>query len=325
MKQPKLIQRIPKNPILPRSKTNPTLTNKQILRMRRALKKRYQTITQKTIEYVQQSLIGFAQEPIKSAVLIQDILYVVNADYRYEIDGNQLARIQTRIQEIIDEILLEGGIKMFWAGKLVADMYKIGINRTFHNLSAQSSIYTEATSLESLLFSDVYARRIGIAYTVTFNDWKGIADDLTNDLRNVLSSAVARGINPKETARIMNKTLDISYSKAKTICQTEQVGALRQATCDETARVQEELGLKTGLLHFSALKPTSRATHVERHGKVYTVEQVQDWYEENGNRFNCYCAIVPVLLDDNGEPHNKSYIDRLQADVENWQATIKKE
>ena len=65
--------------------------------MRRALKKRYQTITQKTIEYVQQSLIGFAQEPIKSAVLIQDILYVVNADYRYEIDGNQLARIQTRI------------------------------------------------------------------------------------------------------------------------------------------------------------------------------------------------------------------------------------
>lgn len=286
--------------------------------MRSEIKRRYQTIKQAIIEYVQQSLTGFVQEPTKSAVFIQDTLYVVNADYRYAIDGNQLARVLTRVQEIVDESLVDGGIEKFWAGKFVADMYKTGINRTFHNLSAQSPVYTQATSLESLLFSDTYIRRIGLAYTATFNDWKSVADGLKGDLGNVLSSAVARGINPRETADIISKRIDVSYSKAKAIAQTEQVGALRQATCDETKRVQEELGLNTGLLHLSALKPNSRATHVDRHGKVYTVEQVQAWYDENGNRFNCYCAQVAVLLNDKGEPYNKAYIERLQNDVNEW-------
>jgi hypothetical protein len=197
-------------------------------------------------------------------------------------------------------------------------MYRTGTNRTFHNLSAQSSLYSQATSLESILFSDAYIRRIGLAYTATFNDWKGLADNLKSDLGNVLSSAVARGINPKETADIISKRIGVSYSRAKALAQTEQVGALRQATFDETKRTQEELGLKTGLLHLSALKPNSRAAHVDRHGKVFTVEQVQDWYEENGNRFNCYCAQVTVLLDEKGESYNKSYIDRLKNECDEW-------
>lgn len=286
--------------------------------MRSELKRRYQTIKQSIIEYIQQSLTGFVQEPTKTALFIQNTLYVVNADYHYSIDGNQLARVLTRVQEIIDECLLEGDIERFWAGKFVSDMYRTGINRTFHNLSAQSPVYTQVTSLESLLFSDVYIRRIGLAYTATFNDWKSVADDLKGDLGNVLSSAVARGINPRETADIISKRIDVSYGKAKAIAQTEQVGALRQATCDETKRVQEELGLNTGLLHLSALKPNSRATHVDRHGKVYTVDQVQEWYDENGNRFNCYCAQVAALLNDKGEPYNKAYIERLQNDVNEW-------
>ena len=286
--------------------------------MRSEIKRRYKTIKQSIIEHIELSLGYYTKEPTKTAIFVDNTLYVVNASVNYTVDGNQFARVLTRIQEIVDESLIDGGIEKFWAGKFVADMYQMGTNRTFHNLSSQSPLYSQATSLESLLFSDTYIRRIGLAYTATFNDWKTVADDLKGDLGNVLSNAVARGINPRETADIISKRIDVSYSKAKAIAQTEQVGALRQATCDETKRVQEELGLKTGLLHLSALKPNSRATHVDRHGKVYTVEQVQEWYDENGNRFNCYCAQVAVLLNDKGEPYNKAYIERLQNDVNEW-------
>ncbi|WP_176700906.1 phage minor head protein [Gilliamella sp. Fer4-1] len=318
MKRPKIIKPIPKNPLLPKSKNNPTLTNKQILQMRSEIQKRYKTIKQSIIEHIELSLGYYAKEPIKTAIFVDNTLYVVNASVNYTIDGNQLARVLTRIQEIVDENLIDGGIEKFWAGKFVADMYQMGTNRTFHNLSTQSPLYSQATSLESLLFSDAYIRRIGLAYTATFNDWKGLADNLKSDLGTVLSSAVARGINPRETADIISKRIDVSYSRAKTIAQTEQVGALRQATWDETKRTQEELGLKTGLLHMSALKPNSRSTHVDRHGKVYTVEQVADWYEENGNRFNCYCAQVTVLLNEKGEPYNQASIDRLLKESDDW-------
>jgi uncharacterized protein with gpF-like domain len=89
-------------------------------------------------------------------------------------------------------------------------------------------------------------------------------------------------------------------SKAKTIAQTEQVGALRQAQWNETDWAADRLGLNTGLLWLSALKPTTRSWHASRHGKVYTTEQVRDFYAENGNRYNCYCSQIPVLLNDDG-------------------------
>lgn len=286
--------------------------------MRSEIQKRYKTIKQSIIEHIELSLGYYAKEPIKTAIFVDNTLYVVNASVNYTVDGNQLARVLTRIQEIVDENLIDGGIEKFWAGKFVADMYQMGTNRTFHNLSTQSTLYSQAASLESLLFSDVYIRRIGLAYTATFNDWKGLGDNLKSDLGSVLSSAVARGINPRETADIISKRIDVSYSRAKALAQTEQVGALRQATWDETKRTQEELGLKTGLLHMSALKPTSRSTHVDRHGKVYTVEQVADWYEENGNRYNCYCAQVAVLLNEKGDPYNQASIDRLLKESNEW-------
>lgn len=286
--------------------------------MRSEIKRRYKIIKQSVNEYIELTLNGFTKEPTKTAIFVGNTLYVANADVNYFIDGNQLAKVLTRIQEIVDESLLDGSVERFWAGKFVADMYQMGTNRTFQNLSTQSPLYSQATSLESLLFSDAYIRRIGLAYTATFNDWKGLADNIKSDLGNVLSSAVARGINPRETADIISKRIDISYSRSKALAQTEQVGALRQATWDETKRTQEELGLKTGLLHISALKPNSRATHVARHGKVYTVEQVEEWYEESGNRFNCYCAQVAVLLNDKGEPYNQSSIDKLSKEAEEW-------
>jgi hypothetical protein len=286
--------------------------------MRSEIQKRYKTIKQSIIEHIELSLGYYAKEPIKTAIFVDNTLYAVNASVNYTVDGNQLARVLTRIQEIVDENLIDGGIEKFWAGKFVADMYQMGTNRTFHNLSAQSPLYSQATSLESLLFSDAYIRRIGLAYTATFNDWKGLADNLKSDLGTVLSSAVARGINPRETADIISKRIDVSYSRAKAIAQTEQAGALRQATWDETKRTQEELGLKTGLLHMSALKPNSRSIHVDRHGKIYTVEQVADWYEENGNRFNCYCAQITVLLNEKGEPYNQASIDRLLKEADEW-------
>lgn len=287
--------------------------------MRSEIQKRYRTIKQSVIEYIELSLGYYAKAPTKTAIFIDNNLYVVNASVNYTVDGNQLARVLTRIQEIVDEILLDGDINKFWAGRFVADMYQMGTNRTFQNLSAQSPLYSQATSLESLLFSDTYIRRIGITYTATFNDWKGLADNLKSELSSVLSGAVARGVNPRETAEIISKRIGISYSRAKALAQTEQVGALRQATWDETKRTQEELGLKTSLLHMSALKPNSRATHVARHGKIYTVEQVEEWYEGNGNRFNCYCAQVAVLINDHGQPYNQPVINRLLKEAGAWE------
>lgn len=133
-----------------------------------------------------------------------------------------------------------------------------GTREAFNNLSQQSQVYASQTTLQQLLSSPGYLNQISAAGLTTFSDWKVISDTARGDLTNIITDAVARGVNPRETASVVSKRLDVSMSKAKTIAQTEQVGALRQAQWNETDWAADRLGLNTGLLWLSALKPTTR-------------------------------------------------------------------
>ena len=222
------------------------------------------------------------------------------------------------IQGILDEYLLEGGRETFWMLSTIEDEYRRGTHSAYINLSHQSAYYFEQTTFMALLSKPAYQNQIKQAFTLTFNDWKSLTQTAKSDLSHVLASAIARGINPRETAQIISKRLDVSMSKARALAQTEQLGALRQAQWNETEWSSERLGLKTALLHISAKLPTSRATHVYWDGKIRTVEAVQDWYEENGNRYNCHCAQIPILLNENDEPYNKFVIEQLTKEREAW-------
>lgn len=100
-------------------------------------------------------------------------------------------------------------------------------------------------------------------------------------------------------------------ARAKNMAQTEQVGALRKAQWLETDWARERLGLNTAILWLSALKSTTRSWHAARHGRTYTTEQVEAFYAERGNRYHCYCANVPCLLDDKGKIVNAGLTNKL--------------
>jgi SPP1 gp7 family putative phage head morphogenesis protein len=182
----------------------------------------------------------------------------------------------------------------------------------------QSQVYASQTTLQQLLSSPGHLNQIAVARLTTFNEWKDISDTARKDLTSVITDAVARGVNPRETASVISKRLDVSMSKAKTIAQTEQVGALRQAQWNETDWAADRLGLNTGLLWISALKPTMRTWHASRHGKVFTTEDVRDFYAENGNRYNCYCSQIPVMLNDDGSNFNEGLEDKLTKERRDW-------
>jgi SPP1 gp7 family putative phage head morphogenesis protein len=163
-----------------------------------------------------------------------------------------------------------------------------------------------------------HRERTGRLRTDTVHHPVWTADRARGDLANVIADAIGRGVNPRETAQVISKRLDVSMSRAKNMAQTEQVGALRQAQWNETDWAADRLGLNTGLLWLSALKPTTRSWHASRHGKVYTTEQVRDFYAKNGNRYHCYCSQIPVLLNDDGSIFNKGLAEKLAKEREQW-------
>ncbi|WP_431769005.1 phage minor head protein [Xenorhabdus nematophila] len=299
--------------------------------MFRDIEQRYYDIKQSLRQLFDATLTGQKAEGQPSYLLAKneadkpDWLFRVNKDaFTYDMSASELALFLERMKDILDEHLLEGGQEQLWVFGYVADEYKRGTLNAYTNLSAQSEIYAQYTTLSALLSMPAYQNQIAAAFVSTYSDWKGISDAARADLANVIAEAIARGVNPRETARIISKRLDVSMGRAKTIAQTEQVGALRIAQWYEAEWAKERLGLNTKLIWLSALKPTTRQWHAARHGKIYTKEEVEEFYSKNGNRYRCYCAQQPVVLNDNGKLYNTGLTERLTEERKTWQDNLSK-
>lgn len=316
-----------RTPVIPRNKADPTQSSRQVGRMFTDIDERYLGIKRDLKQLFDEQLTGREVQINSQAgfmVCNNDegpaSLYQVNiGKYIYEMTATKLAGVLQRVQSILDKWLLEGGERQLWAMGYVEDEYERGTMQAVSNLSVQSSIYEQQTSLAARLSSPGIQNQVASAYVATYSDWKGISDKGRADLADVITDSVARGINPRETAAVVSKRLDVSMSSAKNIAQTEQVGALRDAQRTETVWARDTLGLNTKMLHLSALKPTSRAWHVARHGHTYTPEEVEAWYAERGNRYHCYCSQIPVMLDDDGKIVNTGMVERLMKEREAWQ------
>ncbi|MEH5195335.1 phage minor head protein [Klebsiella pneumoniae] len=313
-------------PIVPRSKVDPTRSAKQVSAMFRDIEDRYLGIKRALKALFDQRLTGREREVNSHSWSFlchvngaEPTLYQVNAGkFIYDMSAQELADLLEAVQVILDDYLLEGGEQNLWAMDYVVAEAQRGTLEAFNNLSQQSQVYASQTTLQQLLSSPGYLNQIASARLTTFSDWKIISDTARGDLTNIITDAVARGVNPRETASVISKRLDVSMSKAKNIAQTEQVGALREAQWNETDWASERLGLNTGLLHLSALKPTTRTTHAFWHGKVRTVQEVRDWYAVDGNKYHCYCSQIPVLLNDDGSIFNQGLAEKLAKERQLW-------
>ncbi|CDG19992.1 conserved protein of unknown function [Xenorhabdus poinarii G6] len=309
-------------PIIPRNKRDPTQSYRPVNKMFRDIENRYQGIKAALRKLFDQRLMGRTIEgnAQRALVLHGDTLYQVNTGtFVYDMTAQQLADLLEIVQVILDDYLLAGGKDQLWAFSYVADEYQRGTLNAYTNLSAQSEIYAQQTTLSFLLSTPAYQNQVASAFISTYSDWTGISDAARADLSHVIAEAIARGVNPRETAAIISKRLDVSMGIAKNIAQTEQVGALRKAQWNETKWTNERLGLNTALLWLSALKPTTRQGHAARHGQIYTIEECEEFYSKNGNRYHCYCAQQPVVLDDNGKLYNTGLTERLTEERQAWQ------
>lgn len=318
-------QQLIRTPVITRNKADPTQSARPVNRIFRDIEGRYYRIKVALKQLFDERLTGRERASNQQSISVHgNVIYQVNAgSYVYDMSATQLADLLQRMQIILDDALLDGGTNNLWALSYISEEYDRGTRLAFNNLSVQSPIYEQQTTLAQLLSTSAYQNQLAAAYVSTYSDWLLESDKARGDLANVISDAIGRGINPRETARIVSKRLDVSISRAKNIAQTEQVGALRKAQWLETDWARERLGLNTAVLWLSALKPTTRSWHAARHGKTYTTEEVEAFYAENGNRYHCYCSQIPVILDDGGKVVNTGLVDKLKAERIGWK-TINK-
>lgn len=205
---------------------------------------------------------------------------VVNATrYEFQVDLDALRAI---VAQIVEELRAAGEP----VGQATAGAYAEGTAQASVNLSGLTDDY--ARPLSSLLASEPYMRRSALVRARVFEEMQGFAGETGADLARVLFTGMEEGRDPLDIARDIRAQFGVSKRRAEMIARTEINGALRRGRLDEERDAQERLGIKTGMLWASALKPTTRPSHARRHGRVYTIEEVRDFYSRDGNAINCY-------------------------------------
>lgn len=219
--------------------------------------------------------------------------------YRYALDENQLDAINDYIAELVELHIMRGnnGDPIILVQTVTA--YEAATAAAVTNIVTQTDI--QRRNVEQTLMSDPYRRRIAYLRARVFEEMRGLTDQTRTDLARTLADAIASGNSPREVAGLIRNRANVAYSRGMRIARTEINNVHRRAIWDEDEQTNDE-GVNTRLLWVSALLPTTRKTHASRHGRIYTRQEVEDFYARDGNAINCRCTQVSILVDDDGNP-----------------------
>lgn len=252
------------------------------------------------------------------------VTLVTNAgNYRFALDDLLLQSMLANAGAAVDATLLEGGPFEPWLfTQYVEVAVKRGIAQQASNLGSQSPAYKAARG--NVLLSEPHRQRMILIRARVFEEMQSLGQQVKTDLARLLTDGMGRGQNPLTIAKNLREQLGIEQFRADRIARTEVGTAQRRAKWDEADDAAELYGNRTKEMHFSALGPTSRQTHMARHGNLYTREECRSWWASDANSINCKCTTITVLVDKNGEPIAKGIIERAKQIKEKRDAAMEK-
>ena len=227
--------------------------------------------------------------------------------YEYQISARRLEEIVQAIAERLGDAPPRDALI-----DRVRAAYEQGTGDEVENLiSITDGQYTR--DITDVIQSDTWQRRVAMIESRVFEEMQGFQGDTGRELSRVLREGVENGLNPRDVARDIRRRFNVSQSRAERIARTEITQSYRRARMDEDSDANERLGIRTRLLWFSALSPTTRESHAARHGNTYTQEEVREFYARDGNAIYCKCSQSSVLVDSDGNPVNPGFVEEVRA------------
>lgn len=302
-------------PILPANPKAPTMTlginNDADRSIKRAMRR------------IQNSVLTMLNDTPKERVAADMGGIIGNADsvYLYQISAPILTQMPSEIGDIINQQLMESGRLDWYMYDAVDKAEETGLAAEVVNIQAQTTSIEYPVTVQAAMLAPAHQARVELARSRVFEEMQMLSAEMKANLSRVLATGMQNGDSPRKIARRIYDTIGLpewndggdkaSYARALRIARTEINEAHRSAREGEHKQAQQ-LGIKLGRLWLSALLPTTRRTHASKHGKVFTQQEVNDFYSRDGNSINCRCSQSSVVLDEDGQPRSSKIIKQTQ-------------
>lgn len=245
-------------------------------------------------------------------------VFATNKTYDFGLDGSQIIDLNKRVKAVLAQHL--GGD---WLAEYVTGAY---------NQGAMQSVATITPQIQLALpgfpppvppwVLPAYLNRVNLVKARVFESMQGVTDVVGAALSGTLTRGILDGENPLTLAQDIATLLNDELYRGERIARTEITTALRRARIDEGQAMAAQYDTKVMYMHTSAFAPTSRATHMERHGQLFTAEEMREWWAEDANSINCMCSMVEVLVKEDGQPFAPGLLKKAEQTKAKFQYLI---
>lgn len=230
-----------------------------------------------------------------------------------------------------------GAAEEAWTSVYIESAYQRGIRRGRQELRKAGADIPDfgdtAQDEVSVAFNQPFhADRVGLLYTRTFAELTGITAQMDQQISRVLAQGLAEGRNPRELARLLERTItgsggDLSVTdtlgryipakrRAETLARTEIIRAHHEANIQEY-RNAGILGVKV-LAEFATAGDGRVCVQCDDlEGRIFTLDEIQFLIPVHPN---CRCIAIPIVQEDingliaNGFKMSELFVNSLSDD-----------
>ena len=180
-----------------------------------------------------------------------------------------------------------------WTRIYIESAYRRGIAQAGQNMRRQGVTVTDRW-VESAFNRPIHADVVGLLYTRTFQDLKGVTEEMDKQISRVLSQGIIDGLGARAIARQINERVDkIGITRARAIARTEIVRAHSEASI--SAYKEARIEGVSAEVEFSTAGDDAVCPECEAlEGRVFSIDESSGIIPVH---VNCRCAWLPVIAD----------------------------
>src|SRR4030067_2118023 len=202
---------------------------------------------------------------------------------------------QAEAQDILETFYAFDGRRKesSWMNIYIRSAYQREVLRAAAELKKRGIPYL-SLSLEEIFMSPFHADAVALLYTRSFNELKGITNEMDKQISRVLAEGLANGENPRKIAYdIVDRVDKIGITRAGVLARKEIIRAHHEANMNEYELAGiSDLEVYAELLTAGDSRVCQRCFALEKRSKAkpYTIEEMRGVIPVHPN---CRCVAVP--------------------------------
>ena len=230
--------------------------------------------------------------------------------YVYDLTPQQRQNLALDVSDSVNENMeTEGDIPPldWYHEQYVEQAYRGGTIQENSTIAVLLALIAGSVVIETvdILLSTRYLDDLEVEIAGDYPLFDGLSSTTIKQVVRVINEGIKAGLGKRAIGRQIIERYEVAKSSAKRIVDTEINRAYNNGRTDLINEYRAR-GEPLAVQHISALLSTTRPHHAARHGRAYTPEQQNQWWNTGTNRINCHCSVRAIVINRDGTVRDKA-------------------